>query len=69
MIVVGALIMAAGVWVILGSTDLSGATLLGAIVYLLGLWVAQHSQRERPPLLRDSTDRAVDDQAAEMVEP
>jgi hypothetical protein len=39
----GALIMGGGVWVILGSPDLSGATLLGAVVFLLGLYVAQRA--------------------------
>ena len=67
--IVAALLMGAGVWVILGSPDLSGLTLLGALLFLLGLWVAHRvadrGTRYRP---RDSTARAVDDIAAGMVD-
>lgn len=42
----GAAIMAIGVWCILGNPDLSGATLLGSVVFLLGLWVAQHADAD-----------------------
>jgi hypothetical protein len=66
---IGAVLMLAGVWVILGSPELSGATLLGAVLFLLGLWVAGHAQadREHRTRPRDSTASAVDAQARDMV--
>lgn len=39
--------MAGGVWVILTSPDLSGGTILGAAVFLAGLWVAQGTEADR----------------------
>lgn len=69
MTIIGALLMGAGVWVILGSPDLSGATVLGAVLYLLGLWIVQGvASRVARQYPRDSTDYAVDDIAAGMVD-
>jgi hypothetical protein len=47
MIAAGVCLMAAGVWVILGSPDLSGATLLGSLVFLGGLWISQGVETDR----------------------
>jgi hypothetical protein len=60
--------MGFGVWTILGTPDLSGGTLLGAFLFLLGLYIAQ-SPRPRRVRHRDSTARAVDAIAETMVEP
>ena len=69
MIAVAVFLMGAGVWVILGSADLSGATMLGAFLFLLGLWIAQRvGDRAHRVRHRDSTARALDDIAAGMVD-
>lgn len=69
MIVVAVWLMIAGVWIILASADLSGSTLLGAVLFLLGLWIAQRvGDRGARTRHRDSTARALDDIAAGMVD-
>lgn len=69
MTVLAALLMGAGVWIILGTPDLSGGTLLGALLFLLGLWIAQRvGERGKRRRHRDSTARALDDIAAGMVD-
>lgn len=47
MTVLGGFLMAAGVAVILTADDLTGFTLLGAAVFLLGLWIAQATETDR----------------------
>lgn len=70
MTAIGVALMGAGVWVILGSPDLSGATMLGALLFLIGLTIVHRvqdaKQWRRAP--RDSTDRAVEAQAEGMVD-
>lgn len=70
MTAIGVAMMGAGVWIILGSPDLSGATMLGAILFLAGLYVAQasHADRRWRRTARDSTDAAVDQVAEGMVD-
>lgn len=67
MTAIGVALMGAGVWIILSVPDLSGGTLFGAALFLLGLWVLQRIE-PRPRRPRDSTDAAVDTIAAGMVD-
>lgn len=65
----GAVIMTAGVVIILNVPDLSGGTLAGALVFLLGLYVAGRAQEDREVrrVPFDSVDALVDQEAARMV--
>lgn len=63
----GSLLMLGGVLVILSAPDLSGSTIGGAALFLVGLLIAQ--RRPRPRVRhRDSTAAAVYIAATELAE-
>lgn len=67
MIVMGVLLMGVGVGVILSAPDLSGFTVLGAVLFLLGLWIVQAVAVRPRRVPMDSTSRAVTEAAQRMV--